>query len=94
MAGGAWTFDAVSAGMRGDVYSLTSEPYGAACAFFDEAFSGCCLRATETYGYARDLCAYMRNYWGLILINQYAFGGPFPKPDFIFQDQICCSHTE
>lgn len=92
-AGGAWTFDAVVAGLGDDVYSLTSEPYGASCAF-DRAFSDRCLKATDAYGYAHDLCAYMRNYWGSILINEYAFGGPFPKPDFIFQDQICCSHTK
>lgn len=92
-AGGAWTFDAVPAGLGDDVYSLTSEPYGASCAF-DQEFSSRCLRATENYGYAHDLCAYMRNYLGSILLNEYAFGGPFPMPDFIFQDQICCSHTK
>jgi len=92
-AGGAWTFDAVVAGLGDDVYPLTSEPYGASCAF-DRKFSERCLTATESYGYAQDLCAYMRNYWGSVLIGEYAFGGPFPKPDFIFQDQICCSHTK
>ena len=92
-AGGAWTFDALPAGLGDDVYPLTSEPYGASCAF-DQKFSSRCLKATESYGYAHDLCSYMRNYWGSILINEYAFGGPFPKPDFIFQDQICCSHTK
>jgi benzoyl-CoA reductase subunit B len=36
----------------------------------------------------------MRNYWGSILLNQFAFGGPFPKPDFLWQDHICCSHAK
>lgn len=91
--GGAWTFDAVPAGLGGDVYSLTSEPYGASCAF-NKDFSTRAMEAAETAGYARDLCAYMRNYWGSILMNEYAFGGPFPKPDFIWQDHICCSHAK
>ena len=92
-AGGAWAFDAVVAGLGDDVYPLTSEPYGAICAF-DRKFSERCLSASAGYGYAPDLCAYMRNYWGSIIINEYAFGGPFPKPDFIFQDQTCCVHTK
>jgi benzoyl-CoA reductase subunit B len=92
-AGGAWTFDAIPAGLGDDVYPITSEPYGASCAF-NKQFSLRCLEATEKAGYARDLCAYMRNYWGSILLNEFAFGGPFPKPDFLWQDHICCSHAK
>ena len=92
-AGGAWTFGAIPCGLGEDVWSLTSEPYGASIAANKE-FSLRCLEATEKAGYARDLCSYMRNYWGSILVNEYAFGGPFPKPDFIWQDHICCSHAK
>ena len=92
-AGGAWTFGAIPCGLGEDVWSLTSEPYGASIAA-DKAFSLRCLEATEKAGYARDLCSYMRNYWGSILLNEYAFGGPFPVPDFIWQDHICCSHAK
>lgn len=97
--GGAWTFDAVPAGLGDDVWNITSEPYGASCAFNKE-FSTKCLEAAEKKGYARDLCAYMRNYWGSIILDQYAFPDengnprPFPKPDFIWQDHICCSHAK
>jgi benzoyl-CoA reductase subunit B len=91
--GGAWTFDAVPAGLGEDVYSLTSEPYGASIAF-DHKFAVKCQEAIEKYGYARDLCSYMRNYWGSVLLDRYAFGGPFPRPDFIWQDHICCSHAK
>ena len=28
------------------------------------------------------------------ILNKYAFGGEFPKPDFNFQTQICCSHAK
>lgn len=91
--GGAWSLDAVVAGLGDDVYPLTSEPYGASCAYFKD-FSLRCMEAAEKKGFARDLCAYMRNYWGSIILNEYAFGGPFPRPDFIWQDHICCSHAK
>ncbi|MCI0497236.1 MAG: benzoyl-CoA reductase, bzd-type, subunit O, partial [Thermoplasmata archaeon] len=109
-AGGAWTFDAVPAGLGDDVYPITSEPYGATLAF-DKELSLKCLEATEVKGYPRDLCSYMRNYWGSIITDTFAFGydakgdfAPrfmegveplgFPKPDFIWQDHICCSHAK
>ncbi|MEW5807050.1 MAG: benzoyl-CoA reductase, bzd-type, subunit O [Acidobacteriota bacterium] len=92
-AGGAWSFDAIPAGLGRDVYSLTSEPYGASIAFNKE-FSLKCLEAAEKAGYSRDLCSYMRNYWGSIILDQYLWGGPFPKPDFLWQDHICCSHAK
>ena len=98
-AGGAWTFDAVPAGLGDDVYPITSEPYGATIAF-QKDFSDRCLEAAERAGYARDLCAYMRNYWGSIILNEYGWAEPgeerkpFPKPDFVWQDHICCSHAK
>ena len=92
-AGGAWSFDAIPAGLGEDVYNITSEPYAASIAF-DKKFSLECLEAVERKGYARDLCSYMRNYWGSIILDKYAFGGKFPRPDFIWQDHICCSHAK
>jgi len=95
-AGGAWAFDAIPAGLGDDVHSLTGEPYGATIAF-NNKFALECQEATEAKGFARDLCSYMRNYWGSILINKYAwpqFSEEFPKPDFMWQDQICCSHSK
>src|SRR4030067_563462 len=53
-----------------------------------------CWQAVEKKCFARDLCSYMRNYWGSIILNKYVFGGEFPKPDFIWQDHICCSHAK
>ncbi len=91
--GGAWTFHPIAKGLGDDVCWLTSEPYGASCAF-QKSFSDKCLEETEKHGYARDLCAYMRNYWGSMFLNQYAFGGEFPRPDFTFQNHICCSHSK
>jgi benzoyl-CoA reductase subunit B len=92
-AGGAWSLSAVPSGLGRDVVSITSEPYGASIAF-DRSFSMRCMEAIEKKGFARDLCSYMRNYWGSVLLNEYAFGGPFPMPDFIWQDHICCSHAK
>jgi len=53
-----------------------------------------CGWEVEKKGFARDLCSYMRNYWGSVITDKYAFGGPFPRPDFIWQDHICCSHAK
>ena len=91
--GSAWAFDAVPMGLGKDVYCITGEPYGATCAF-DRPLSAKFLQAAENYGFARDLCSYMRNYWGSILCNEYALGGPFPKADFAWTQHICCSHAK
>ncbi len=98
--GGAWTFSAVPSGLGDDVWSVTSEPYAASIAF-QKDFSLECLEATEKAGYARDLCSYMRNYWGSILLDKWAFVDPktgerppFPRADFIWQSHICCSHAK
>jgi len=92
-AGGAWSFGAIPAGLGDDVYMITGEPYGASVAW-NKDFAVECQEAAEKAGFARDLCAYMRNYWGSMILDKYAFGGKFPKPDFIWQDHICCSHAK
>lgn len=91
--GGAWNFDAVPHGLRGEIHSLTGEPYGASCAY-NTKFSMRALEKAQAYGFAKDLCAYFRNYAGSILLNEYVFGGPMPKPDFIWQSHICCTHSK
>ena len=92
-AGGAWSFGAIPAGLGDDIFPITGEPYAASISF-DKEFSLRCLEAVEKKGYARDLCSYMRNYWGSVILDEYAFGGKFPKPDFMWQDHICCSHAK
>ncbi|MBI4713111.1 MAG: benzoyl-CoA reductase, bzd-type, subunit O [Planctomycetes bacterium] len=101
-AGGAWSFGAIPAGLGDDVYPLTGEPYGASIAWNKE-LALACQEAAEKKGYARDLCSYMRIYWGSIILNKYAFPitnasgqviDTFPKPDFMWQDHICCSHAK
>ena len=91
--GGAWSFDAIPAGLGDDVYSITGEPYAASMAF-NKPFSMRALEAAEGKGWARDLCAYMRNYWGSMYLDEFNLGGKYPKPDFAFQDHICCSHAK
>ena len=92
-AGSAWALDAIPAGLGTDVYSLTGEPYAAAIAH-DRKFNLECQNAAEANGFARDLCSYMRTYWGSIYLNRYLDGRAFPKPDFNFQSVICCSHSK
>jgi len=95
-AGGAWTFSAIPAGLGNDVYFITGEPYGATIAFYKD-FAAKCHDATEAAGFPRTLCAYMRNYWGAILLDKFILADGsvvdgYPAPDFIWQDHICCSH--
>ncbi len=44
--GGAWSFDAIPAGLGRDVYNITGEPYAASVAFNKE-LSMKCLEAAE-----------------------------------------------
>ena len=92
-AGIAGALDAIPTAFGDDVYPLTGEPYAAAISA-DRKFAKQCMDAAESVGFARDLCAYMRTYWGAMHLNKYLFGGEYPKPDFIFQTQICCSHSK
>jgi len=89
--GGAETLEAIPYAFGDDVHVLTAEPYGASVAFVTE-FCHQCGEAVESRGWAHDLCAYMRNYIGSLLLNRYVFGGEFPKPDFILQTGFCCTH--
>lgn len=86
------SFISVLAGI-GDFVYLASEPYGASIAT-NPAFAEECTAAVEAQGFARDLCSYLRNYWGSVFIDRYLFGGPFPRPDFCFQIHICDSHAK
>ncbi len=77
----------------GDFVHLAGEPWGASIAA-DNAFSLQCMEASEARGYARDLCAYMRNYWGSMFLNKSPFGGVFPRPDFCFSIHACDTHAK
>lgn len=91
--GGSWNLDPIAKGFGDEVVWLTSESYGAEIGYNPE-FSRRCQEEVEKRGFARDLCAYLRNYWGSMFLNEYAAGGEFPKPDFCFQTHICCSHAK
>ena len=92
--GGAWMFDAVPQSLEGEIHVLTEEPYGASVGADPKLQVRYQEAAEGKWGCARDLCAYLRNYWGSIVLNEYAFGGEWPKSDFIFQNHICCSHAK
>ena len=90
--GGANAILSLIAGL-GDFVFLGGEPYGASVGF-DPAFSEQCAMATEAKGFARDICAYMRNYLGSMFLERYYFGGKFPKPDFCISTHICDTHAK
>jgi len=37
---------------------------------------------------------YMHTYFGSVILNKYVFGGAFPKPDFLWQTHVYCSHSK
>jgi benzoyl-CoA reductase subunit B len=80
-----------------DVVFLGSEPYCAGVANWDE-FAIQCQEACEKRGMARDLCGYMKNYWGGILIDKFMLPDhkivPWPKPDLFFTTHYCCCHSK
>jgi benzoyl-CoA reductase subunit B len=97
-SGSAWAFHAVPSGLGEDVYSVTGEPCGATNAFFKD-FSLQCLQTAEKAGVPRDLCGYLRNYWGAILLDKFAMPNgeilnEWPKADFLFSSHVCCSHAK
>lgn len=75
----------------GNSLFLSGEPYGASIGG-DSTVSDAFSEACETRGFARDLDSYMRNYLGSMYLNRYYFGGPFPRPDFVFTFHICDTH--
>ncbi|MDP2663714.1 MAG: benzoyl-CoA reductase, bzd-type, subunit O [Dehalococcoidia bacterium] len=89
--GCASTPDSVPAGLGEDVIHLGGEPYGASIAL-DHDLAVRCQEAVEARGWSRDLCAYFRNYLGSMYLDEYRFGGPFPRIDFCFSIHICCTH--
>ncbi|MDO8635395.1 MAG: benzoyl-CoA reductase, bzd-type, subunit O, partial [Dehalococcoidia bacterium] len=92
VSGGTEGFVGLPAGL-GDYVYLGGEPYGATIGS-DPQFSQICSEAVEARGFARDLCSYMRNYWGSMFLNRFYFGGEFPKPDFCLQMNFCDSHAK
>jgi len=92
-SGGALAFRSITAGLGDHVHGLAVEPYGALATSIGP-FGAECLEAAERAGFARDVCAYTRNYWGSIILDKYALGGPLPKPDFRWQTHVCCMHAK
>ncbi|MFZ3172406.1 MAG: benzoyl-CoA reductase, bzd-type, subunit O [Carboxydocellales bacterium] len=92
-SGSGITLCALVKGFGDDIVRITGEPYGASIGA-NPKFALECQEATENKGYARDMCAYLRNYWGSMWIDKYAFGGPFPKPDFLYTSMFCCMQAK
>jgi len=96
VAGSGASHIAIPYGLGDNVF-LSGESYGANVSVHSD-FCLEALEAVEKAGYARDLCAYMRNYIGSVMLNKYvdAEGNvtePFPKIDFFFTYHICDDHA-
>lgn len=64
----------------GPYEALEGEPYGATVANYPDLALQC-AEATDAQGYGRDVCAYVRSYWGSMFLNRSPWG-EFPHPDF------------
>jgi benzoyl-CoA reductase subunit B len=98
VSGSATMFYSVPAGLGRDVHFLTGEPYAASVASRED-FCAPCLEAVERAGIARDLCSYMRDYWGSLIIDKFILADGtvlegWPKPDFHFSSHFCCTHAK
>jgi benzoyl-CoA reductase subunit B len=98
VSGSATMFFCIPAGLGEDVYYLTGEPYAASVASRED-FCATCLESVERAGIARDLCSYMRDYWGSLLVDKYILADGtildgWPKPDFQFSSHFCCTHAK
>jgi benzoyl-CoA reductase subunit B len=92
VTGSANTFMSLLAGF-GDFVFFSGEPYGATVGY-DAVFGQECGEAAEARGFARDMCSYMRNYWGSMLLDRFYFGGAFPRPHFCYTRHLCDSHAK
>jgi len=89
-AGSAITPMELVAGL-GEFEYLPSEPYSANFAGTAPQMIVECQEATEARGYARDLCGYMRAYWGSAFLDKSPFGN-FVQPHFYLTEHACDSH--
>lgn len=92
VSGSATWAGTLAAGLGKFVY-FAGEPYGAAISY-DPAFAQACTEAAESRAVARDICAYVRNYWGSMYLNKYLLGGPFPVPDLYLTFHMCDVHAK
>jgi len=76
----------------GEIVCLPGEAYGAEVAR-DPELASQCAADVERRGYARDLCGYMRMFWGSMFLNRTPWG-KFPKPDLIVRQHLCDTHAE
>lgn len=76
----------------GDFVYLAGEPWSVAASREGEADSLApqFVEEVERRGFQRDMCSYMRLYWGSMYLNKSPWGG-FPKPDFVTFQADCDS---
>lgn len=52
-----------------------------------------CLEEVERRGYMRDMCSYMRVFWGSMFLDHSPWGS-FPRPDFLISYTACESRSK
>lgn len=72
----------------GDFVYLAGEPLAVAMTREGSGMLGQCVEEVERRGYMRDMCSYMRVYWGSMFLNRTPWG-EFPRPDLITCQSDC-----
>lgn len=67
---------------------LLHEAYSGVAAS-NRSFSQECCETVEARGFGRDICSYVRMFWGSIFLDKWYFGGRFPRPDFFVTGNTC-----
>lgn len=91
LTGGEYSFLPLPAGL-GEFEYLGGEPYGATVGT-DPILSVECAEATESKNFARDMCSYMRLYWGSMFLDKSPWG-KFIRPDLALTWHLCESHAK
>lgn len=93
VSGNCQAFTSLIAALGEGYFHLGVETYGARVANQPD-FSRRCVEEVEARGFARDLCAYTRNYWGSMFLGKYLFGSGTAKPRFSFTLHFCDSQAK
>ena len=72
---------------------IGGEPYGAYFSDLNPPLAMECYEAIEAQGVSTDPCAYMRIYWGAMLLDKSPWGRA-PKPTLYMTIHVCDHHSK
>ncbi|MFC1993923.1 2-hydroxyacyl-CoA dehydratase subunit D [Chloroflexota bacterium] len=72
---------------------IGGEPYGGYFSDLNPELAMECFEALESRGFSTDPCAYMRIYWGAMLLDKSPWGRA-PRPTFYMTIHVCDHHSK